>query len=106
MRPRLLVPLAATALAVSGSLAVLPLSAQSRATATNVPVIPLMSTGATDMAQLRARGMQCYGIGPASSEDDRTNYGAHSDVERLLESSIYRFAEFTWEAVIGIAASR
>ena len=68
--------------------------------------LPIMSTGATDMAQLRAKGIQCYGIGPASTDDDRVNYGAHSDVERLLESSIYKFAEFTWEAVLAVAGSR
>src|SRR6185369_8685918 len=40
-------------------------------------VMPTMSTGATDMAQLRAKGVQSYGIGPASTDDDTTNYGAH-----------------------------
>ena len=29
-----------------------------------------MSTGATDMAYLRAKGMQCYGIGPAIDVED------------------------------------
>jgi acetylornithine deacetylase/succinyl-diaminopimelate desuccinylase-like protein len=66
-------------------------------------VIPKMSTGASDMAQLRAKGIQAYGIGPASTEDDRVNYGAHSDVERLPESSIYRFVEFTWRATTAVA---
>jgi acetylornithine deacetylase/succinyl-diaminopimelate desuccinylase-like protein len=68
-------------------------------------VIPKMSTGASDMAQLRAKGIQAYGIGPASTEDDRVNYGAHSDVERLPESSIYRFVELTWRATTAVAAS-
>jgi acetylornithine deacetylase/succinyl-diaminopimelate desuccinylase-like protein len=62
-------------------------------------VLPTMSTGASDMAQLRARGIPSYGIGPASTEADRANYGAHSDVERLLETSLYRFVEFAWNAV-------
>jgi hypothetical protein len=44
-----------------------------------VPVIPSMSTGATDMAQLRAKGIQSYGIGPAVTDEDRLRYGAHSD---------------------------
>ncbi len=68
--------------------------------------LPAMSTGATDMAQLRARGIQCYGIGPAGTDNDRTNYGAHSDVERLPELSLYRFAEFTWNAVLEVAGSK
>lgn len=69
-------------------------------------LMPTMSTGATDMAQLRAKGVQSYGIGPASTEDDNTNYGAHSDVERLLESSLYKFVEFTWNVTMEVAAAK
>ena len=69
-------------------------------------VLPSMSTGATDMAQLRAKGVQAYGIGPASTAEDNINYGAHGDVERLAESSLYKFVEFTWNAVIEIAAHK
>lgn len=68
--------------------------------------MPTMLTGATDMAQLRSKGMQCYGIGPAATEQDRINYGAHSDVERLLEASIYKFVEFTWHAVLEVAGAK
>jgi acetylornithine deacetylase/succinyl-diaminopimelate desuccinylase-like protein len=66
-------------------------------------VLPTMSTGASDMAQLRAKGIPSYGIGPAATEADSTNHGAHSDVERLLESSLYRFVEFTWNAVAEVS---
>jgi acetylornithine deacetylase/succinyl-diaminopimelate desuccinylase-like protein len=69
-------------------------------------VLPEMSTGATDMAQLRAKGIQSYGIGPASTEADAINYGAHSDVERLPEASLNRFVEFTWRAVMEVAAAK
>jgi hypothetical protein len=58
------------------------------------------------MTQLRAKGVQCYGIGPATTDEDRTNYGAHSDVERLPESSLYRFVEFTWSAVTDVAVRK
>lgn len=71
-----------------------------------VTVIPSMSTGASDKAQLRAKGQQSYGIGPASTADDRLRHGAHSDVERLAETSIYPFVEFVWNAVLEIAAKR
>lgn len=71
-----------------------------------VTVLPSMSTGASDKAQLRARGQQSYGIGPAATRDNMTNYGAHSDVERLAESSIYPFVEFVWNAVTGVAGSK
>jgi acetylornithine deacetylase/succinyl-diaminopimelate desuccinylase-like protein len=69
-------------------------------------VLPKMATAATDMAQLRAKGIQAYGIGPASTESDRIDYGAHSDVERLPESSLYRFVEFTWRATTAVASSK
>jgi len=69
-------------------------------------VLPVMMTGATDMAQLRAKGVQAYGIGPPASESDTINYGAHSDVERLPETSLYRLAEFTWSAALDVAASK
>jgi acetylornithine deacetylase/succinyl-diaminopimelate desuccinylase-like protein len=66
-------------------------------------VLPTMSTGASDMAQLRAKGIQSYGIGLPATEDDSTNYGAHSDVERLRESSLYQLVEFTWQAVTEVS---
>lgn len=69
-------------------------------------VIPSMSTGASDKAQLRAKGQQSYGIGPAGTLNDRLIFGAHSDVERLAESSIYPFVEFVWNVVTGIAAAK
>jgi acetylornithine deacetylase/succinyl-diaminopimelate desuccinylase-like protein len=71
-----------------------------------VTVLPTMSTGATDMAQLRAKGIQCYGIGPARTEEDGVNYGAHSDVERLSEASLYQFVEFAWNAVTAVAVGK
>src|SRR4029453_4739966 len=56
-----------------------------------------------DMAFLRRKGMQCYGIGPATdSEDGPKGFGAHSDQERILESELYRFVRFNWAAVVNI----
>ena len=72
----------------------------------NVPTIPQMSTGATDMAFLRAKGMQCYGVGPASDmEDAAKGFGAHSDQERLLVDSLNRYFEFQWEFLKQVAFS-
>ena len=66
-----------------------------------------MSTGATDMAYLRAKGMQCYGVGPATdTEDGPKGFGAHSDQERILESELTRFLHFYWDAAVAIARSR
>jgi hypothetical protein len=69
-------------------------------------VMPGMSTGASDQAQLRARGIQSYGIGPASTEDDTLNYPAHGDVERLAESSLYPFVEYVWNVVTEVASRK
>ena len=72
-----------------------------------VITLPTMSTGATDMAYLRARGVQCYGIGPAiDREDAGLGFGAHSDQERILISELNRFLRFNWDVVIDLAAKK
>lgn len=70
-----------------------------------VITLPTMSTGATDMAFLRERGIQCFGVGPLiDSEDGRKGFGAHSDQERILEESLHKFARFNWDVVVQLAA--
>ncbi len=72
-----------------------------------VITLPAMSTGATDMAYLRQKGIQCYGIGPAlDSEDGPKGFGAHSDQERIVESELYRFLRFNWDAVVDLARAK
>jgi len=72
-----------------------------------VTTLPTMSTFATDMAQLRAKGIQCFGIGPATDlEDGPKGFGMHSDQERLLESELYRFVRFNYEVVVDLARAR
>lgn len=68
--------------------------------------IPGMVTGATDLAQLRARGVQAYGIGPRFDEAEFAEHGWHSDVERLSEDSLYGFVQFMWYAVLDVAATK
>ena len=71
------------------------------------PTLPTMSTGATDMAYLRSKGMQCYGVGPATDiEDGPKGFGAHSDQERILESELHRFVRFYWDVAIQLARAR
>ena len=66
--------------------------------------LPTMSTGATDMAYLRARGVECYGVGPATDiEDGPKGFGAHSDQERILESELHRFVRFHYDVVLDLA---
>jgi acetylornithine deacetylase/succinyl-diaminopimelate desuccinylase-like protein len=73
----------------------------------NVDVLPTMSTGASDKAQIRSKGVQCYGIGPAlDSEDAAKGFGAHSDQERILEAELHRFVRFQYDLVMDLARSR
>jgi acetylornithine deacetylase/succinyl-diaminopimelate desuccinylase-like protein len=70
-------------------------------------VLPTMSTGATDMAYLREKGIQCYGIGPAvDAEDGPKGFGAHSDQERILESELHKFVRFHYEVVRDLARAQ
>ena len=83
--------------------------AMERAAGTIYPgatVIPSMSTGASDQAQLRAKGIQSYGVGAASTESDEINYPAHGDVERLAESSLYPFVQYVWSVVTEVAGHK
>ena len=67
-------------------------------------VLPMMSTGATDMAQVRAKGVQAYGVGPARTMAEITSgRGAHGDDERIAEDAFVEFVQFIWNVVIEIA---
>jgi acetylornithine deacetylase/succinyl-diaminopimelate desuccinylase-like protein len=69
--------------------------------------LPMMSTGATDMAYLRAKGIQCYGVGAMTDlEDASKGFGAHSDQERILEESVYKHVQFFWTVVTSIAGTK
>ncbi len=70
-------------------------------------VLPKMSNGATDMAQVRAMGVPAYGIGPIRTLAElNSGNGAHSDNERVSEEAMIDFLRFMWEVVIDVAASR
>ena len=70
-------------------------------------VLPTMSTGATDMAYLREKGIQCYGVGPAlDAEDGPKGFGAHSDQERILETELHKFVRFHYEVVRDLARAQ
>ena len=72
----------------------------------NTVTLPAMSPGATDMAYLRAKGMQCYGIGPAIDwEDGPKGFGSHSDQERILETELHRFVRFNFDVVKKLAGA-
>jgi len=63
--------------------------------------LPAMLTGATDMAQLRAKGVEAYGFGPVIEAGESGE--AHSNNERLAEASLYKLVEFLWYAVLEAA---
>lgn len=70
-------------------------------------VLPTMSTGATDMSQVRAMGVPAYGIGPIRSREElNSGNGAHSDNERVSEQAMVDFLRFLWMTVIDVAASK
>ncbi len=69
-----------------------------------VPVLPTMSTGATDSAQLRAAGIEAYGFGPARPEWDLAS-GIHGKDEYLYVKPFQDYVEILWNVVLGIAGA-
>ena len=64
--------------------------------------VPSMLNGATDGAQLRAKGVQVYGIGGISSGGPLS--GAHSDNERISEEALMKLVQYTWYSTLEVAA--
>ena len=65
--------------------------------------IPMMLTGATDSAQLRAAGIPTYGIGAPSRDNDRR---AHGNNERMSVQSMHDFVEFMYRTVLEVGGAR
>lgn len=70
-----------------------------------VPVLPAMSTGATDSAQLRAAGIPSYGFGPARPEWDLAS-GIHGKDEYLYVKPFQDYVEILWNVVLEIAGTK
>ena len=66
--------------------------------------LPLMLTGATDSAQLRAKGVQAYGLGSVAGDRERAS--VHGNDERISVEGLGKFVEFIYWAVIDVAASK
>lgn len=76
-------------------------------TAYGIPTLPYMGTGATDMSQLRPKGVQCYGVGAMRDDEDiLKSFGAHSDQERISEEAVEKHLKFFWPAVTSIAGAK
>jgi acetylornithine deacetylase/succinyl-diaminopimelate desuccinylase-like protein len=68
-------------------------------------VVPIMQTGATDSAQLRAKGVQAYGLGTVYNEADGGGR-IHGNNERVQIAGIRPFLEYVYRAVTDVAAAR
>ena len=69
--------------------------------------LPVMSTGATDMSQMRAKGTQSYGIGAIRTlEEQNSRFGAHSDDERIAEESLKEMVRYLWNVIIEMGATK
>ena len=69
-----------------------------------VQTIPIMQVGATDSSELRAKGVQAYGVGsPMSGEDQRR---IHGNDERIDLAAFGKFVEFLYVATTEIAGAR
>jgi acetylornithine deacetylase/succinyl-diaminopimelate desuccinylase-like protein len=68
----------------------------------NVPTLPNMMTGATDNAQLRAKGVEAYGTGPLVTPDEGPLGGAHGDDEHLSIRSLMALIEYLWNVVMEV----
>ncbi|MBC8086919.1 MAG: M20/M25/M40 family metallo-hydrolase [Phycisphaerae bacterium] len=68
-----------------------------------IPVIPTMSTGATDGRFLRAAGIPTYGVSGIFSTPGETN--AHGRDEKLRVKSYYDGLEFLYELVKQVAGA-
>jgi acetylornithine deacetylase/succinyl-diaminopimelate desuccinylase-like protein len=70
-----------------------------------VPILPFMSTGATDSAQLRLHNVQAYGLRPfpMTEEDDRR---MHGDDERLPVGSFAKGVDLITRIVVEFSAAK
>jgi len=65
--------------------------------------IPMMLTGATDMSQLRAKGVKAYGISEPVDEKDPS---AHGNDERISIDALGKYVEYIYRTVIDVAGQK
>jgi len=81
-----------------------PVERITRAMWPGVPVVPTMSTGATDGARLRRVGIPCYGVSGEFADVDDVR--AHGKDERLGVRQLYEGQEFLYRLVKELAGAR
>jgi acetylornithine deacetylase/succinyl-diaminopimelate desuccinylase-like protein len=67
-----------------------------------VPVVPIMSSGATDSLYLRAAGTPVYGVDGIFEDVDDVR--AHGRDERMLAASFYEGQEFLYRLVKALSS--
>lgn len=70
----------------------------------NSITLPMMLAGATDSAQLRAKGVQAYGLG--SVVGDRERASVHGNDERLSIEGLGKFVEYIYWTTVDIAGAK
>jgi acetylornithine deacetylase/succinyl-diaminopimelate desuccinylase-like protein len=68
------------------------------------PTVPIMQVGATDSAQLRARGVQAYDIGTVLSLEDLKRI--HGNDERIQIAGFGKFVQFIFTATLDLAGAK
>lgn len=68
------------------------------------PTIPIMQVGATDSAQLRAKGVQAYDIGTVLSAEDLKRI--HGNDERIQIAGFGKFVQFLFIATLDLAGAK
>jgi len=66
--------------------------------------LPIMLPAATDSAQLRAKGVQAYGVGIPRTDEDASRM--HGNDERVSLDGLGKFVDFLYTAVLDVAASK
>lgn len=66
--------------------------------------IPQMTVGATDSAQLRAKGVQAYGLNVPTTDADGGRM--HGNDERVSIKGLGTFLEYVWTVVTDVAGER
>jgi acetylornithine deacetylase/succinyl-diaminopimelate desuccinylase-like protein len=69
-----------------------------------VLTIPIMQVGATDSSELRAKGVQAYGIGTVATKDD--NKRIHGNDERTQIAGFGKFVQFLYSATTELAVAK
>src|SRR5579859_5075292 len=68
------------------------------------PTVPIMQVGATDSAQLRAKGVQAYDIGTVLSLEDLKRI--HGNDERIQLAGFGKFVQFLFTATLDLAGAK